>query len=137
MANKKILLVDDSETVRKRIRMSLEGKPYDILEGIDGLDALNQITENPDIDLVITDINMPRLDGIKMCEKIQEQNMLRPGTPILALTTEMSSNLKKIGKSFGIVAWIIKPLDHNQTVTFVEKMLEFGESNKKASGKAS
>ncbi len=124
MANKKILIVDDSETVRKRIKASLEGKAYTILEGVDGLDALTVIQENKNIDLVITDINMPRLDGIKMCQMIHEKNLL-PGIPILALTTEMSGDLKKIGKEYGVVAWIIKPLDHSQTVNFIERMLEY------------
>ncbi len=124
VTNRKILIVDDSETVRKRIKDSLEGKSYTTLEGVDGLDALDVIRDNHDIDLVITDINMPRLDGIKMCQVIQEKKLL-PGVPILALTTEMSSELKKIGKDYGVVAWIIKPLDHNQTVNFIEKMLEY------------
>ncbi|RYZ56236.1 MAG: response regulator [Proteobacteria bacterium] len=118
----KILIVDDSETLRVQLREALEEAGHVVVEGVDGADGLKVAAANPDIKMVITDFNMPQMDGVTMASKLREQ----PGftkVPILMLTTEATPDIKAAGKSAGILAWIVKPLVPSKVMPAIEKVL--------------
>ncbi len=104
----KILIVDDSETVRNKLSEELSFEGYTVVEASDGMMGLETLEENPDVSLVITDISMPVYDGITMCEEIQKREAINK-IPIIALTTQSSDDFKVRGKAAGIVAWVLKP----------------------------
>jgi two-component system chemotaxis response regulator CheY len=104
----KILVVDDSESQRVRLRQDLEGAGYQVVEGQNGNDGLEKLESNPDVALVICDVNMPEMDGLTFCSKIHEGGK-HVGLPIFMLTTEASPELRQKAKQFGVRAWIIKP----------------------------
>ena len=119
----KILIVDDSDTLRIQLRSVLEECGHEVVEGINGLDGLAKAKESPGINLLISDFNMPELDGISMCRRIKEQNLLE-NIPIFMLTTETSSELKALGKDAGVMAWIVKPFKPEKLKAVVQKVLD-------------
>ncbi len=121
----KILIVDDSETLRIQLREALEDAGHIVLEGIDGADGLRVALEHKDLSMIITDFNMPQMDGITMASKLREQNVFR-ATPILMLTTEATPDIKAAGKNAGILAWIVKPLVPQKVMPAIEKVLARG-----------
>ncbi|WP_172293915.1 response regulator [Pseudoruegeria sp. HB172150] len=105
----KVLAIDDSRTMRDLLQVSLSESGFDITlaeDGIDGLDKLD--AANPDV--VITDINMPRLDGFGVIEAVRAKDAYR-ATPILVLTTESSPAMKARARDAGATGWIVKPFD--------------------------
>ncbi|MBF0440560.1 MAG: response regulator [Oligoflexales bacterium] len=118
----KILIVDDSDTLRIQLRKALEGAGYEVIEGKDGNEGLNKAQENVDVKLIITDYNMPEMDGITMCRKIREVPALNP-VPIFMLTTEASPELKTLGKEAGVKAWIVKPFVADKVIGVINKVL--------------
>ena len=102
------MVVDDSESQRARLRQDLESGGYQVVEGQNGADGLEKLAANPDLSLVICDVNMPEMDGLTFCSKIQESGK-HPGLPIFMLTTEASPELRQRAKNLGVRAWIIKP----------------------------
>ena len=118
----KILIVDDSDTLRIQLRGILEESGHTVLEGEHGLDGLMKAKENPDINLVICDFNMPEMDGITMCRKVHEMPALAH-IPIFMLTTESTPELKALGKEAGIMAWIVKPFNADKLKAVVDKVL--------------
>lgn len=104
----KILVVDDSEHQRFQLKKDLEGGGHTVIEGTDANDGLDKLWKNPDVNLIICDVNMPGIDGITMCSKVHESGKF-PGLPIFMLTSEASADLKKAAKDFGVRAWITKP----------------------------
>jgi two-component system, chemotaxis family, chemotaxis protein CheY len=125
---KTILLVDDSDAVRSEMRTLLTDKGYSVREGIDGLDGLKQATTHNDIDLVISDLNMPEMDGIMMCSKIREIAAYKT-IPIFMLTTESSLELKNAAKAVGIMAWIVKPFDGSRVLAMLEKTFAMAQKS--------
>ncbi len=118
--SKTILTVDDSSSVRQMVRFTLEKSGYTVLEAVDGEDALEAL-DGSKVDLVITDLNMPRLDGIGLTKKIR----VKPGfkfTPILLLTTESQEAKKNEGKAAGATGWIVKPFKPEQLLAVVKKV---------------
>ena len=105
---KKILLIDDSLTVRMELRAVFEQSEFELREAADGEEAIESFTRDPDLDLIICDYNMPGLDGLSTIEKIFEIQPERKVSCIM-LTTESSSELKERGKAIGIKGWILKP----------------------------
>ena len=118
----KILIVDDSETLRIQLREALEGAGYKVIEGVDGIDGLRLATEHRDVNLIITDFNMPQMDGVTMAAKIREIPEL-VHVPMLMLTTEATPDIKAAGKAAGILAWIVKPLVPAKVLPAIEKVL--------------
>ena len=102
----KVLLVEDSKDFRKKLKNLLE-EDYDIREATDGLEGL-QLIRDETFDLVITDLNMPNLDGLSMLQKIREEGLEAP--PIMMVTTEFDPELKRKGKEVGVSFWIVKPI---------------------------
>jgi two-component system, chemotaxis family, chemotaxis protein CheY len=118
---KNILIVDDSSSVRDLITFTLETAGYKVLRGIDGNDALKYLT-NTDIDLVITDLHMPKLDGIGLIKEIRSRPKYQ-FVPILVLTTETQIAKKQNARTAGATGWIIKPFDQDQLLNVVQKVM--------------
>lgn len=104
---KHILAVDDSKTMRDMINFTLEGAGYDVTLAVDGSDGFTKLKDNS-IDLIITDINMPIMDGIELIEKVRTDGSYS-AMPILILTTESANELKQQGQAAGATGWIVKP----------------------------
>jgi two-component system chemotaxis response regulator CheY len=118
----KIVIVDDSETVRSQLKQALEAAGHTVIEGVNGNDGYDKIIEVGKPDLVISDYNMPGADGLSMLTKVKDK--LGLGVfPIFMLTTETSDNLKSAGKLIGITAWINKPFESAKLVAGVAKVL--------------
>lgn len=118
----KILIVDDSETLRTQLRGLLESKSYEVVEGFDGVNGLEVLKQNPDTKLIFCDVNMPNMDGITMCSKVAEDSSLN-SIPILMLTTESNADMKEKGKKAGVKAWIVKPYNEDKLLLAVAKLL--------------
>jgi len=119
--SKRIMIVDDSATVRQVLQMTLEGAGYDILDAVDGQDALAKL-EDARLDMVITDLNMPNLDGIGLIRKIRQHAAYR-FIPIVMLTTESAEEKKQEGKAAGASGWIVKPFKPEQLLKVVKMVL--------------
>ncbi|MFW5762066.1 MAG: response regulator [Cyclobacteriaceae bacterium] len=117
-----ILIVDDSESVREMLTYSLEDAGYHILAGVDGVDALKFFHSNQKINLVITDLHMPRLDGIGFIKKVRVLEDYRY-MPILFLTTESQGSKKEEAKKAGATGWLVKPFVAEKLLTVIKKVL--------------
>lgn len=104
-----ILIVDDSRTVRTMVRGALEAEHYQVVEAPDGASALKTLEASP-ADMVITDVNMPEMDGIHLVKAVREMPSYR-FTPILVLTTEDGVDMKQRGREAGATGWLVKPFD--------------------------
>jgi len=116
-----ILAVDDSPSMRKMVSFTLSGAGYKVVEAVDGVDALEK-AEAQQIDLVLADQNMPRLDGIGLTRKLREDPKFQ-ATPILILTTESSDLMKQAGRAAGATGWLVKPFDPNRLIEVIQKVL--------------
>ena len=117
---KVILTVDDSASVRQMVRFTLSEAGYSVIEAVDGQDALEKLSQP--VHLVITDLNMPNLDGIGLIRLIRG-NPACKGLPILMLTTESQESRKQEGKAAGATGWIVKPFSTQQILAVVKKVL--------------
>lgn len=117
-----ILVVDDSETVRTMVRNILEKAGYNVSEAENGREALVKLNERNSTNLILCDVNMPEMDGITMCREVHGNTELNR-IPIVMLTTEANPDLKAAGKSYGVVAWIIKPVVERNLVLAVSKII--------------
>ena len=116
-----ILAVDDSPSMRKMVSFTLTGAGFKVVEAVDGVDALEK-AQAQNIDLVLADQNMPRLDGIGLTRKLRENPKFK-GTPILILTTESSDLMKQAGRAAGATGWLVKPFDPNRLIEVIQKVL--------------
>ncbi len=119
---KKILVVDDSDSIREIVSMTLKNEGYDVILGFDGVDALQKISQQADLDLVITDLHMPNMDGIGLIKEIRSLERYSR-IPILFLTTETQTDKKMEAKEAGATGWIIKPFVPNKLVSAVQKLI--------------
>lgn len=118
---RKILVVDDSATVRQTVSMTLDKAGYTHMTAVDGLDAL-RVLQNERVDMVITDLNMPNMDGFGLTRELR-QNQKTRFTPILILTTETDPDKKVEGKSAGATGWIDKPFKPDHLLKVVRMAL--------------
>lgn len=118
----RILVVDDSEIQRTQLRKDLEGAGHQVLEASNGVEGLAKLRQDPGIELVICDVNMPEMDGLAMCQKIKEGGQ-HPQLPIFMLTTEVLPELKQRGQAAGVRAWIAKPFALEKLLKAVEKVV--------------
>ena len=116
-----IISVDDSATMRKMVSFTLKSAGYDVVEAGDGLEALNLLKLRP-VDLVISDIHMPNLDGIGFTRQLRSQPAYSR-TPIILLTTESDPGKKAEGRAAGATGWIVKPFSQDQLLALVAKVL--------------
>ena len=121
----KILIVDDSESLRTQLKRALEEAHYEVVEGTNGLNGLETLKANPEVRLILCDVNMPKMDGLSMCRKVRETYPdLR--LPIIMITTESSPEMKATGKEIGVSAWIIKPFIEIKLISAIKKLLASG-----------
>lgn len=117
----KILAVDDSASMRQMVSFTLKGAGHVVVEACDGAEAL-KLAEGQSVDLVLSDVNMPNMNGIELCRNLR----LLPSykfTPILMLTTESTGDKKMEGKSAGATGWIVKPFNPDQLLSTIKKVL--------------
>lgn len=114
----KIMTVDDSPTVRQMLRMTLKGAGYDVVEAENGEDALRKL-EKEQINMLITDLNMPMMNGIELTRNVRHKDGLR-FLPIIMLTTESQESIKQAGKAAGASGWIVKPFKPEQVLKIVQ-----------------
>jgi two-component system chemotaxis response regulator CheY len=117
---KTIMIVDDSASMRQVVGIALKGAGYSVLEGRDGKDALSKLTGEK-IHLIISDVNMPNMDGITFVKEVK----LLPAykfTPIIMLTTESDESKKREGQAAGARAWVVKPFKPEQLLAAVQKL---------------
>lgn len=117
-----ILTVDDSPSMRKMVSFTLTGAGYQVVEAIDGVDAFEK-AQSQSFDLVLTDQNMPRLDGLGLTRKLREHPNFKT-TPILMLTTESSDLMKQAGRSAGATGWLVKPFDPVKLIEVIQKVVK-------------
>lgn len=118
---KTILIVDDSASVRQVVGISLKQAGYDVIEGVDGKDALKQLTGQK-VHLIISDVNMPNMDGISLVKAVKQMPAYK-FTPIVMLTTESQDAKKKEGQEAGAKAWVVKPFKPEQLLGVVQKLV--------------
>jgi two-component system, chemotaxis family, chemotaxis protein CheY len=116
-----ILAVDDSASMRQMVSFTLKNAGYHVTEAVDGEDALDKARAK-DFDLVLTDQNMPRLDGIGLTKKLRETPKFK-ATPILILTTESSDQMKQAGRAAGATGWLVKPFDPAKLIEVIKKVV--------------
>ncbi|MDB5433362.1 MAG: response regulator [Caulobacter sp.] len=116
----KILTVDDSRTMRDMLRMALVRAGFNVVEAVDGEDGLAVLGEHG-ADVIITDINMPKLDGFGFIERVREDELYR-ATPILVLTTESDPAKKDRARQAGATGWIVKPFHPEKLVEAIRRV---------------
>ena len=119
---KTILIVDDSESIREVVSFTLENAGYNVLVGIDGKDALKFLDGKNEIDLLITDLYMPNMNGIELIKAVRADDHYKR-IPILFLTTESQRDKKMEAKSAGATGWIIKPFVPAKLLSALNKVL--------------
>jgi two-component system chemotaxis response regulator CheY len=117
---KLIMIVDDSASMRRVVGIALKGAGYDVIEGIDGKDALSKL-KGQKIHLIISDVNMPTMDGIAFLKAVKQMPAYK-FTPVIMLTTESAEEKKREGQSAGARAWVVKPFQPDQLVSAVQRL---------------
>ena len=120
MSAKRVLTIDDSRTMRDMLRMTLSDAGYTVFQAVDGEDGLRALAKDP-VDLIITDINMPKLDGYGVIREVRKDAAF-DHLPILVLSTESEQQSKNVAKDAGATGWIVKPFDPAQLVDVVAKV---------------
>ncbi|HEY8194711.1 MAG TPA: response regulator [Hyphomicrobium sp.] len=115
-----ILTVDDSRTMRDMLRMALAEAGFNVLQAVDGVDGLEVLqTSSPDV--IVTDINMPKMDGFGLIEAVRKDSRYRK-VPILVLTTESDSAKKMRAKEAGATGWIVKPFEPTKLIAAIRRV---------------
>lgn len=116
---KKIMIVDDSRTIRQQVSFTLTKGGYEVIEAGDGLEGIAKLKENPDTALIVSDVNMPNMNGLEMVETLKKEGCT---VPIIMLTTEGSGELIQRAKEAGAKGWIVKPFKPDQLTAAVTKL---------------
>ena len=119
--SKKIIVIDDSQTIRQQVSIVLAGAGYTIIEAEDGIEGAALIRGNADAALAICDVNMPRLSGIDMLESLRKEDAPLE-LPVLMLTTEGRPDLIERARSLGAKGWIVKPFKPTMLLAAVKKL---------------
>lgn len=117
----KVLAVDDSASMRQMVSFTLKGAGYDVVEAKDGVEALG-IAKTSSFDLVVTDVNMPNMDGISLIRELRKLADYK-FTPMLMLTTESGTDKKSEGKAAGATGWIVKPFNPDQLLATIKRVV--------------
>ncbi|HZP86030.1 MAG TPA: response regulator [Burkholderiales bacterium] len=118
---KTVLTVDDSASIRQMVAFTLSSAGYQVVEAVDGQDGLEK-AKSRSVDLVLTDQNMPRMDGLSLIKSLRALPQYK-SAPILVLTTEASDTMKQQGKAAGATGWLVKPFDPPKLLEVVKKVL--------------
>ena len=117
---KKILTIDDSKTIRDMLMLTLSDAGFDVLQAVDGQDGLDVLGDDR-VDVIITDINMPRMDGYEVIRHLRK-NAVHKTTPILVLTTESDVDKRNLARDAGATGWMVKPFDPERLIATVRKV---------------
>jgi len=117
----KVLVVDDSNSIRDMVSFTLKSAGYDTVEAKDGVEGLTK-AKSSDFDLVISDVNMPNMDGINLCQELRKLPTFK-FTPILMLTTESSGDMKSKGKAAGATGWLVKPFNPDKLLATIKRVV--------------
>ena len=117
----KILVVDDSNSIRDMVSFTLKSAGYSTVEAKDGLEGLTEAKKSA-FDLVISDVNMPNMDGITLCGELRKLPAFK-FTPILMLTTESSTDMKMKGKAAGATGWLVKPFNPEKLISTIKRVI--------------
>ena len=117
---KKILIVDDSASIRQVVSIALQGAGYDVIDACDGEDALSKLNGDK-LNLIISDVNMPKMDGITFLKAVKQHPKYK-FTPVIMLTTESGQEKMNEGKAAGAKAWVVKPFQPDQMLNAVSKL---------------
>jgi len=118
---KTVLAVDDSASIRQMVSFTLKSAGYDVIEAADGQEGLDK-AKGRAFNLVLTDQNMPRMDGLTLIKSLRGMPNYR-SVPILMLTTESSDAMKSQGRTAGATGWLVKPFDPNKLIEVVKKVI--------------
>ena len=118
---KRILTIDDSKTIRDMLRMTLIDAGFEVLQAEDGQEGC-EVMDKESVDLVITDINMPRMNGYDVVRNLRARPELK-GLPILVLTTESDTDKKNLAREAGATGWMVKPFDPDRLIATVRKVI--------------
>jgi len=123
--NKLILVIDDAASIREIVGFTLKEEGYSVISACDGEDALSKL-DGTEIDLMICDVNMPKMDGIEFLKTVQNDSKYSSYrfTPRIMLTTEAGENKKEEGKKYGAKAWMVKPFKPEQLIQAVKILLK-------------
>ncbi len=117
----KILLVDDSKTVRQQVGMALTQAGFMTLEAGDGQEALDQMAKNADVKMIVCDVNMPRMSGLEFLAAMKQAGKMgKP--PVVMLTTEGKADVIEKAKALGVRGWVVKPFKADQLVAAAKKL---------------
>lgn len=124
--SKNVLIVDDSATLRASVKFTLSEAGYSVQEAVNGKDGLQKLqelqTKGDQVSLIISDINMPEMDGISFIREVK-RNLSFKFIPILILTTESQESKKMEGKAAGAAGWLVKPFSNDQLIDVVKKFV--------------
>ena len=118
---KTVLTVDDSASIRQMVSFTLKSAGYEVVEAVDGMDVLDK-AKTRSCNLVLTDQNMPRMDGLSLIKTLRGMPQYR-SVPILMLTTESSDTMKSQGRAAGATGWLVKPFDPQKLIEVVKKVI--------------
>jgi two-component system chemotaxis response regulator CheY len=118
---KTIMIVDDSSSLRQVVSIALKGAGYEVIEGIDGKDALAKLTGQK-VHLIISDVNMPNMDGLTFVTEVKKRAEYK-FVPVIMLTTEAGDDKKQQGQAAGAKAWVVKPFNPPQLLAAVGKLI--------------
>lgn len=119
---KTALIVDDSRTMRQMVSFTLTNAGFTVIEAEHGVDAVSKVAGGPKMDIVVTDLNMPEMDGITLIKELRKLETFK-FTPILMLTTESAMEKKQEGKAAGATGWIVKPFNPDVLLKTIAKVL--------------
>ena len=120
IGNLRILTIDDSKTMRDMLMLTLVDAGFDVIQAVDGKDGIDML-DRENVDVVITDINMPRMDGYEVVRQLRARPEHKT-TPILVLTTESEAEKKNIARAAGATGWLVKPFDPERLIATVRKV---------------
>lgn len=118
---KRVMVVDDSVSVRQVQKMVLSAAGYEVVEAVDGRDALSKLKQTQ-VNLIFTDLNMPNLDGVGLIRSVRSDSTHRM-TPVVMVTTESQEEKKREGKAAGATGWIVKPFTPDQLLAVTRKVI--------------
>ncbi len=119
--SKTVMIVDDAASIRQVVAIALKGAGYEVLGACDGREALSKL-DGRKINLVISDVNMPNMDGISFVKELKARSAYK-FTPVIMLTTESADAKKQLGKEAGAKAWMVKPFKPQQMLDAVSKLV--------------
>ncbi len=119
--SKKVMVVDDSSSIRKAVKLNLARAGYDVIEASDGQDAMEKVAGEK-LNLIICDVNMPKMDGLTFVRQLKQKEEFR-FTPVIMLTTVSQKEKKEEGISAGVKAWLVKPFEVEQLMSAVARLI--------------